>query len=82
MVCPRSACHSVQAPYLEPMCRRAPLDGPYDSGIASKPPSSGHNQGVNVLWVDGSDQLISETIAERTWREPGSRNSDDDFSHF
>lgn len=57
-------------------------DFPTPSSIASKAPSSAHAGGVNVVLVDGSVQFVSDTIAELTWRELGSRNSDDDFSHF
>jgi prepilin-type processing-associated H-X9-DG protein len=60
--------------------------GAWDSGgfhgIASKPPSSRHNGGVSILLVDGSVRFVSDTIDELTWRELGSRNSDDDFDHF
>ena len=52
------------------------------SGIASKPPSSAHVGGVNVLLVDGSVRFVSDTIDEAAWRELGSRNSDDDFDRF
>ena len=52
------------------------------SGIASKPPSSAHIGGVNVLLVDGSVRFVSDTIDEAAWRELGSRNSDDDFDRL
>ena len=52
------------------------------TGIASKPPSSAHVGGVPVLLVDGSVRFVSDTIDEATWRELGSRNSDDDFDRF
>jgi hypothetical protein len=32
--------------------------------------------------VDGSVRFIADTIDEVTWRELGSRNSDDDFDRF
>ena len=51
-------------------------------GIASKPPSSAHIGGVNVLLVDGSVRFVSDTIDEAAWRELGSRNSDDDFDRL
>jgi prepilin-type processing-associated H-X9-DG protein len=46
-------------------------------GIMSKPPSSAHRDGVNVLLVDGSIRFVSDAIDELTWRELGTRNSDD-----
>ena len=52
------------------------------SGIASKPPSSAHVGGVNVLLVDGSVRFVSDNSDEAAWRELGSRNSDDDFDRF
>ena len=52
------------------------------SGIASKPPSSAHVGGVNVLLVDDSVRFVSDSIDELAWRELGSRNSDDDFDRF
>lgn len=52
------------------------------SGIACKPPSSAHRGGVNVLLVDGSIRFVADTIEELTWRELGSRNSDDSFDSF
>lgn len=52
------------------------------SGMASKPPSSGHDGGVNVLLVDGSVQFVSDVVDEAVWRKQGSRNSDDDFDRF
>ncbi len=52
------------------------------SGIASKPPSSAHAGGVNLLLVDGSVRFVPNTIEETAWREFGSRNSDDDFDRL
>ena len=52
------------------------------TGIASKPPSSAHVGGVNVLLVDGNVRFVSDSIDELAWRELGSRNSDDDFDRF
>jgi hypothetical protein len=54
----------------------------HEAGISSKPPSSRHHGGVSVLLVDGSVRFIADTIDEVTWRELGSRNSDDDFDRF
>lgn len=52
------------------------------TGIASKPPSSAHVGGLNVLLVDGSVRFVTNSIDELAWRELGSRNSDDDFDRF
>jgi|GEM_PF-6931945 len=57
-------------------------DYPLSTDIASKPPSSAHVGGVNVLLVDGSVRFVSDTSDEAAWRELGSRNSDDDFDRF
>ncbi|MEP3477840.1 MAG: DUF1559 domain-containing protein [Fuerstiella sp.] len=51
-------------------------DGPALDTTSSRPPTSWHSGGVNVLLVDGSVRFVANEIDELAWRELGSRNSD------
>ncbi len=41
------------------------------------PPSSMHNNGVNVVFCDGSVHFVPDSISLLTWQAMGTRNGGD-----
>ena len=55
-------------------CAGTPFPGNMANMSMQVPPSSGHTNGVNVLFCDGSVHFITNAISLTTWRAMGTRN--------
>ena len=55
-------------------CAGQPFPGNMANMAMQVPPSSGHTNGVNVLFCDDSVHFISNSISLSTWRALGTRN--------
>jgi prepilin-type N-terminal cleavage/methylation domain-containing protein/prepilin-type processing-associated H-X9-DG protein len=51
-----------------------------DVNAGTHPPSSAHSGGVNVLFVDGHQAFISDSIDQKAWTAMGSRNGNETIS--
>ncbi len=58
----------------EPACYNGPEDFQMEALLYLVPPSSLHDGGVNVLFLDGSVRFVSEGLDESVWRALGTIN--------